>query len=211
MPLTRRHLILTPATAAGLLAVLLLAACAAPEPPPHASLDIAVEGPTRCANHPVNDRYERNVRLQLALDQAVDWLRRRPEFADLTAPCLGWAPDEEMTRLLGERPREPPLERDAVYFCAGRTLILRERLADTLAEPPALSYLLHELVHHAQCRNQAATRQTRCERERQAYQLQGDFLRARAAERQDGAATMLLAQADRLRVSLEFYCPLPRT
>ena len=68
----------------------------------------------------------------------------------------------------------PPVVRGA-HSCMRRTIYLRTTFSER--KPADRSTLLHELVHHLQCRSPGYDAMTLCQKERQAYEVERVWLR----------------------------------
>lgn len=109
--------------------------------------------------------------------------------ADLTGysvpeePLVMLLPEDELTALVYGEPGHDeerfPIIRGA-HVCSEGTIYLRRpfdgrKLADR-------STLLHELVHHLQCRSAGWITMTLCAKETEAYAVEQEFLRRRGAD-----------------------------
>lgn len=124
--------------------------------------------------------------------RSLRWIERSTDYKDLEPP-RHWV--ELSAEQIGARGGNTVYDGGrvfALYSCSEKTLYIRKD-AD-LSRVGVQSYILHEMVHHAQCVNHRL-QSDGCGREREAYALQAKWLRDQAARYSAPADKKWLAES----------------
>lgn len=162
-------------------------------------------GPAVCDNDVPGLRADR---LNAAVHAAQTWMRAHTSLPAIGQPCIVWAAQDHTQILRAALPAvgtvgASPL---ASFNCTTFTIYLREDTFGELDNPVSISMIVHELVHHAQCLEHGFGG-TRCQKERQAYRVQADYLRYLARNGPTFVSrNFLLEEATRYEQTAEQLC-----
>lgn len=119
-----------------------------------------------------------------AIDSALSWLARNSHYSP--TPVRSWVvldAKDVAAHARNLHVADDPRMVFAMYSCSAHTLYFR-RGAD-FSDPVVFSFLVHELTHHLQCESGRAESDL-CAWEREAYGMQGAYLRAAIATGMNG-------------------------